>query len=129
MVLVVNLSSVSRMRLELATSHLVRRAERARCLGLLGVSARTPALGFLTPVRHRPKKKRVGVIRSPFVYKKSGEAFVLARHRHRVVLYAPLPALGRLRHLLRFAPLSGVELTISSFELVSAPFNLSQSHS
>lgn len=42
------------------------------------------SFGFRSPNKWRSMCKRISVIRSPFVYKKSGETFFFSRHRARL---------------------------------------------
>lgn len=118
--MVLNITSVSKGCVERVTGSLVLQLERSRRLGLLGFSPRNPATGFRFPTRLRSSKTRIGVVRSPFVYKKSGEAFLLVCYKCKLVIALSPPSLGRLRLLLRSLPLRGVEITFSFFDKTDA---------
>lgn len=90
MIFVINLTSSSRRDLAKACRHISRSLERyyrlSRVLAKAGSwrSVQICSFGFRSPNRWRPLRKRISVIRSPFVYKKTGDTFIYSRHRARL---------------------------------------------
>lgn len=127
MILVINLTSSSRRDLAKACRHISRSLERyyrlSRVLAKTGFCrpVQVCSFGFRSPNRWRPLRKRISVIRSPFVYKKTGDTFIYSRHRARLsFMVAPTDYhIGVARLALRLgggcAAFTNVEFRLSTF--------------
>ena len=125
-IFVLNLTSSSKRDLARACRQTSRSLELyfrfTRSLGKLGF--RRPfalrSFGFRSPNRWRPLRKKLSVIRSPFVYKKTGDTFIFSRHRARLAFRVPSTAcLSDIRFLMQASggtsAYDNVELRLTTF--------------
>ena len=126
-IFVLNLTSSSRRDLARACRQTSRSLERyfrfSRALAKAGLqrSVIVQSFGYRSPNRWRPLRKRISVIRSPFVYKKTGETFFFSRHRARLAFQVTSSDInvGVLRFMLYLgggsAAFTNVELRLTTF--------------